>query len=152
MRVERSVEETKAGLRIKPPKTKRGRRNVKLTSDAVSVLRSHKVQQMETRLALGMGKPEFTTLVFGDAEGELRKPHAESRAWQRVVKAKNLPPVTFHALRHSHASMLIRAGVDILTISRRLGHRKAAITLDVYGHLIAGADEAAAKAIEGVLT
>ena len=47
--------------------------------------------------------------------------------------------------------MLINAGVDILTISRRLGHSKAAITLDVYGHLIEGADAAAAKAIEGAL-
>ena len=47
--------------------------------------------------------------------------------------------------------MLIRAGVDILTISRRLVHGKAAITLDVYRHLIGGADEAAAAAIEGVL-
>ena len=65
--------------------------------------------------------------------------------------AKKLPAVTFHALRHTHASMLIRAGVDILTISRRLGHSKAAITLDVDGHSIGGADEAAARAIEGVL-
>jgi integrase len=47
--------------------------------------------------------------------------------------------------------MLIAAKVDILTISRRLGHSKAAMTLDVYGHLISGADEAAAKAIEGML-
>ena len=47
--------------------------------------------------------------------------------------------------------MLIRAAVDILTISRRLGHSKAVITLDVYGHLIGGADEVAAAALEGVL-
>ena len=47
--------------------------------------------------------------------------------------------------------MLIRRGVDVLTISRRLGHSAAAITLDTYGHLISGADEAAAAAIEGVL-
>ena len=62
-----------------------------------------------------------------------------------------LPPVGFHALRHSHASALIRAGVDILTVSRRLGHAKAHITLDTYGHLVEGADADAAKAIEGVL-
>jgi integrase len=55
------------------------------------------------------------------------------------------------ALRHSHASLLIHAGVDILTISRRLGHRKAAITLDCYGHLIGGADAAAASAISRIL-
>ena len=64
-----------------------------------------------------------------------------------MVCVRKLPDVSFHALRHTHASMLIAAGVDILTISRRLGHSKAAITLDVYGHLVSGADEAAAEAI-----
>jgi len=62
-----------------------------------------------------------------------------------------LPSVSFHAFRHSHASMLIRAGVDVLTISRRLGHAQASVTLDRYGHLMKGADKAAALAIEGVL-
>jgi integrase len=151
LRVERSVEETRAGLRLKPPKTKRGRRNLKLPSDAVEMLRAHKVQQMELRLTLGMGKLDARTLVFSDVEGELLKPHTVSRAWQRAVVAKKLPQVTFHSLRHSHASMLISKGVDILTISRRPGHSKAAITLDVYGHLIGGADEAAADAIAGML-
>jgi integrase len=151
LRVERSVEETRQGLRLKSPKTKRGRRNLKLPAEAVAVLRAHKVQQMEIRLALGMGKTEATTLVFSDVEGDLVKPHSVSRAWRRAVVALKLPAVTFHALRHTHASMLIRAGVDILTISRRLGHSKAAITLEVYGHLISGADDAAADAIAGVL-
>jgi integrase len=54
-----------------------------------------------------------------------------SRAWRRLVEAKGLPRVTFHALRHTHASILIKQGVDILTI-------------------MGGAD-AAAKAIESVL-
>ena len=144
LRVERSVEETRQGLRLKPPKTKRGRRNIKLSVEAVSVLRAHKVQQMQVRFALGMGKTEADTLVFGDVEGELLKPPTVSRAWRRTVVALKLPAVTFHALRHTHASKLIREGVDILTISRRLGDSKAAITLDVYGHLIGGADEAAA--------
>ena len=62
-----------------------------------------------------------------------------------------MPAVSFHSLRHTHASTLIRAGVDILVISRRLGHSKASITLDIYGHLIEGADAAAVRAIEGVL-
>jgi len=59
--------------------------------------------------------------------------------------------VNFHSLRHAHASALIRAGVDVLTVSRRLGHSKSSITLDVYGHLVEGADAAAAKAIGEVL-
>ena len=51
----------------------------------------------------------------------------------------------------THTSVLIHKGVDILTISRRLGHYKPSVTLDVYGHLISGADKAAADAISGVL-
>jgi integrase len=151
LRVERSLEETKAGLRLKSPKTKRGRRSVTLPADAVAMLRSHKVEQMQLRLALGMGNIKQDTLVFSDVEGRPLNPHAISRAWRRVCDTEKLPRVSFHALRHTHVSVLIKAGVDVLTISRRIGHSRASMTLDVYGHLIDGGDEAAAKAIEGVL-
>jgi integrase len=56
---------------------------------------------------------------------------------------------SLHALRHSHVSVLIRSGVDILTISRRRGHAQASITLNVYGHLFGSADREAADAIAG---
>jgi integrase len=151
LRVERSLEETKAGLRLKSPKTKRGRRNISLPPEAVVMLRAHKVSQLEYRLAVGVGKADASTLVFSDYEGRPIKPHTVSRTWRRFVKANALPSVSFHSLRHTHASVLIKAGVDILTISRRLGHSSASITLDVYGHLIGGADEAAANAIGRLL-
>jgi integrase len=151
LRVERSVEETKAGLRLKPPKTKRGRRNITLPSDTVTMLRAVKVNMMEVRLVLGMGNLTPSTLVFSTVDGGLLRPRNISKAWWRAREAMKLPVVSFHAFRHSHASMLIRAGVDVLTISRRLGHAQASITLDVYGHLFEGADTAAAKAIAGIL-
>jgi integrase len=151
LRVERSVEETRAGLRLKPPKTKRGRRSISLGEGAITALRGHRLQQMQLRLAIGAGAIQPTTPVFSTIEGELLSPDNLSRDWCRVRTAKKLPPVPFHALRHTHASMLIRAGVDILSISRRLGHSKAAMTLDVYGHLIEGSDAAAARAIEEAL-
>lgn len=151
LRVERSLEETSAGLRLKSPKTKSGRRNITLPAEAIARLRAYKIEQMQFRLAVGANKIEADTLVFTDLHGKPLKPHTVSRAWRRVVAAKKLPEVTFHALRHTHASVLIRKGVDILTISRRLGHYKPSVTLDVYGHLISGADKAAADAIGGVL-
>jgi integrase len=149
VRVEHSVEETKAGLRVKPPKTKRGRRNIGLPAEAAVMLREHRKRLIELRLALGQGGPP--TLVFSTVEGEMLSPNSVSRSWRQTCKARKLPRVQFHALRHTHASTLIRAGVDVLTISRRLGHSSASMTLDVYGHLMEGADAAAAKAIEGVL-
>jgi integrase len=54
-----------------------------------------------------------------------------------------LPHVTLHTLRHTHASQLITSGMDILTVSRRLGHSSPAITLTVYGHLLTPDDRAA---------
>ena len=89
-------------------------------------------------------------LVFSTIEGELISPNGVSRDWRQIVP-KEAAQVQFHALRHTHASTLIRARVDVLTISRRLGHSSASMTLDIYGHLMEGADAAAAKAIEGVL-
>ena len=100
------------------------------------MLREHRKRQIELRLQLGQGGQPV--LVFSTIEGELLSPDNLSRDWCRVRAAKKLPPVPFHALRHTHASVLIRAGVDIFTISRRLGHGKASVTLDTYGHLIRG--------------
>ena len=59
--------------------------------------------------------------------------------------------VNFHTLRHSSASQLILAGVDVMTVSRRLGHTSTAFTMDVYGHLVAGQQDAAAEALDDLL-
>jgi integrase len=60
--------------------------------------------------------------------------------------------VGFHNLRHTHASQLIDAGVDIVTISKRLGHSKPDITLRIYAHLLRKDDSKAAAAINTALT
>ena len=58
----------------------------------------------------------------------------------------------FSANRHSHASALIAAGLDVVTVSRRLGHASPALTLSVYSHLFNNKDEAAALAIDDALS
>ena len=55
---------------------------------------------------------------------------------------------TLHALRHTHVSQLIAAGMDVLTISRRLDHASPMITLPVYGHLFSNTDARAAEIME----
>ena len=62
-----------------------------------------------------------------------------------------LPKVTFHSLRHSHASALIRAGLDVVRVSRQLGHSKPTITLAIYAHEFEEVDSGAADAIGKVL-
>jgi integrase len=63
-----------------------------------------------------------------------------------------MPNVTFHALRHTDASQLIDQGVDVVTISTRLGHANPTITLQVYAHLFRNDDSKAAQAINAALT
>jgi integrase len=151
LKVERALEETKNGLRFKPPKTKHGRRVISLPPTTV-VLRAHRLQQLEVRLALGLGKPARDTLVFSTPDGSPLSPDNLSRDWKRAVVALGLPQVTFHALRHTHASALIaRGGGDVVTISRRLGHSSPVVTLKIYAHPFANTDTAAASAIEAVL-
>jgi integrase len=147
VRVERSLEQTRAGLRFKAPKTKHGRRSIALPSFVVTELRAHWKAQQEGRLALGLGKAPPESLVFARFDGEARSPNRFSQEWAETAKALGLK-VTFHALRHTHASQLIASGMDVLTISRRLGHGSPTVTLGVYGHLFTNSDERAAKALD----
>jgi integrase len=148
VRIERSLEQTKAGLRFKSPKTRTGRRAVTISTWLVAELRAHRVREVERRFALGMGAPPDDALVFGKWDGAPRAPHAVTTQFRLATAALGIKSCTLHALRHTHVSQLIASGLDVLTIGRRVGHSSAAVTLNVYGHLIAGQDAKAAAVME----
>jgi integrase len=135
VRVERSVEETRAGLRFKQPKTAHGRRTISLPSKAIAVLREHRRKLLELRLTLGVGRPDGNALLFSNPDGTPMRPNQLSWLWRAACKSLKLPRVSFHALRHTHAGALIAASLDVLSISRRLGHANPTVTLNTYGHL-----------------
>jgi integrase len=143
--------QTKAGLRFKAPKTAKGKRTVSLPPIAVDALRAHRRRQLELRMALGHGKPEPGALLFSDHNGDPIPPNNLSRDWRRFVLTRKLPQISFHGLRHSHVSALIAGGVDVLTVSRRIGHASPVVTMKVYAHLFSETDKTAAKAIEAAL-
>jgi integrase len=144
LRVEQSLEETKlGGLVFKAPKTKRGRRTITLPASTVTVLREHLKATLERRLMLGQGKIDDDGPVFATWDNKIQSPHGMSQKWRKAVHAAKLK-ATFHSLRHTHASSLIAAGIDVLSISRRLGHSSPSVTLNVYGHLFKPDDKAAA--------
>jgi len=150
--IQRSIEQTMAGLRIKPPKTMAGKRTISLPAIAVDALRQHRHQTLELRMRLGMGTLPSDAPVFGKIEGGWSRPYSFSDRWRDVVKSRNLPKITFHGLRHSHASALIAKGVDIVTVSHRLGHQSAAFTLATYSHLFSDSDSKVAAAIDAVFS
>ena len=145
IRIERSLEQTKGRLRFKGPKTKHGKRTILIPPPVVAELKAHIMKVQERRLLLGMGRAGRDDLLFPRWDGQVRSPHWLTQKFALAMAALKIEGVTLHSLRHTHASQLIASGMDVLTISRRLGHGSAAITLRVYGHLIEGKDAQAAE-------
>ena len=152
VRIERSLEQTKAGgLRFKSPKTKTSRRTISIPRAVVAELCLHRKAQQERWLALGLGKVRDDALVFATWEGKPRTPNALSKDWSETMPKLGMK-ITLHALRHTHASQLIAAGMDIVTISRRLGHASPTITLGIYGHLFSNTDDRAAAIMQAAFS
>jgi len=152
VQVREALEQTKAfGIRFKPPKSKAGRRDVTLPDILVDALREYRRAMLETRMQFGAGRLPDDALVFADIDGKPLSLIAVSIAWGHFAESIGIPEVTFHALMHTHASQLIDAGVDIVTISKRLGHAKPDITLRTYAHMFRKDDRKAAAAINAVL-
>jgi integrase len=153
MEVHTALEQTSEhGIRFKRPKTASGKRTIALPDIVVNTLREHRRQQTELRLALGLGKASNDSLVFPSPGTEhLWNPDSFSSNWNDVAIKLGLGGVSFHALRHTHASQLIAAGVPITEIAHRLGHASPTTTLSIYAHLFRKDDSRAAAAINAAL-
>lgn len=100
---ERALEETTAqGLRLKPPKTKRSRRTVKLAEKTVTVLREYKIEQLQYRLAVGMSRIENTTLVFHNGNDAPLSPRMAARCSGEGPAARDVPRVAAYARVYPH--------------------------------------------------
>jgi integrase len=126
-------------------------RDISLPEILIDTLRDHRKAQLELRLRIGAGKLADDGLLFADIDGALPSPNALSAAWHDFAERIGMPDLTFHGLRHTHASWLIDEGVNVVTISKRLGHAKPDITLRVYAHLFQKDDAEAAAAINAAL-
>ena len=148
--VVQSLEETRNGLRFKPPKTKRSRRVITLPTVTIEGLRRHRAEQAQVRLRLGIGRDE-NGLVCPRYDGRPRSPRAFTKEFTRLVAKLDIPHITFHGLRHSHATQLLRAGVHPKIAQERLGHSSIATTMDLYSHVTASMQEDAATLVDGAL-
>jgi len=147
--VSKSLEQTKAGLRIKETKT-RTTRVIRIGPSAVEALRLQRSLQDEWRRELG---PDYRDhgLVFSAPDGGFLKPDTTTAEACRVAARAGLKGVGLHALRHTHGSMLLSAGLPLPAVSKRLGHANPNITAAVYSHALPSDEERAAEAFERVI-
>jgi integrase len=126
-------------------KTATGRRTIDLDPRTVAVLRSWRKGQLEERVLCGLRTAD-DGLVFAKPDGSSTHPDLFSQIFDRHVAKSILPRIRLHDLRHTHASILLKAGVPVKDVSERLGHSNPAFTMTVYQHVLpAMQSDAAAK-------
>ena len=150
--VQQTLQRIGGAIVIGEPKTARSRRQVALPSVVCEALRQLRTQQAAERRAWGAAYQD-RGLVF--AQGDGRPLHAHNlvrRDFQPLIRRVGLPRIRFHDLRHTHASHLLRSGAHARLVADRLGHSSPAFTLAVYGHVLPGMhEEAARKVAERIL-
>ena len=127
-----------SGLGFGPPKSKKSVRTIDLDEETVALLREQHERQRFDRRASGSGYRSDLDLVFCRPGGSPEDPNVVGRRFARQVrKLATVPQIALHGLRHTHATLLLEAGVDVKTVSERLGHDNVQTTLELYGHVTA---------------
>jgi integrase len=123
------------GLMFAPPKTSRGRRLVYIDALTAAEMRVHRKRQAEERLLAGTAWDD-SDLVFCERDGAPLNPDYVSDAFKRYMRRSSLPRIRLHDLRHTWATLALRAGVHPKVVQEQLGHSTISITMDIYSHAI----------------
>jgi integrase len=149
LRVRQSVESLRGNPHIQTPKSAAALRTITLFPESVAALKAHRDAQMFRRKAAGEAWQD-NDLVFCTGEGKPVAPTHALRALRRIRAAANkaveddadlLPAFDIHDLRHTHATHLLADGWPVPTVSRRLGHADAGITMTIYAHALSDVRE-----------
>jgi integrase len=110
-------------------------RVIDLDAETIAQLRAHRARQDAERVEWGDGY-EDQDLVVAKENGEPIHPHTFSQSFERLIEKASLRTIRLHDLRHTHATLALKAGVPVKVISERLGHESPAFTLKQYAHVV----------------
>lgn len=121
------------GQYIKEPKTKSGKRTIKIDGNTLEALRLWKREQAQQKLKLAAIWQDEGA-VFTQDDGKRMNIHAPTHWFKKFLKAHDLPALNLHGLRHTSASLLLANGAPMTDVSHRLGHSRVSTTMDIYSH------------------
>ena len=139
------------GAFLVPPKTKAGHRQIKLGQVALAQLEVHQQRQELQRVAAG-DRWQENGMIFTSSIGTYPDQTKVTREFKRLLKQAGLPDIRFHDLRQTSISILLESGAPVNTVQKRVGHSKASVTDDIYGHVMARSQDEAAQKIEEIMT
>ena len=120
---------------ISTPKSIKSNRTIKLDDKLTALLKRHSLNQKEVILRYANYKTSDINLVFHQQDGRWLRTNVVREYFKEVCKRADLPELSPHALRHSHAVHLLEAGATIKYVSERLGHASIKVTADTYLHI-----------------
>lgn len=135
------------GLVISKPKTKSSIRSIRIGTESIDVLNGQ-MKNLEIEKMNNKDLWQYKDFVFPSTIGTAMDPSGLVKKFKLSLKEAGLSGIRFHDLRHTSASLMLNNGVDIFVASKRLGHAKPSITLDVYGHLLSSAQNDVAEKME----
>ncbi|WP_306487746.1 tyrosine-type recombinase/integrase [Agathobaculum sp.] len=131
-------------------KNESSQRVMKVSDEAIEMLRVFRTAQRKDRLRLG-DQWQDSGRIFTTWNGTPIRPDTITGWFHKFIAKSGLPPIHVHSLRHTNASLLIAAGTNLQTVAKRLGHANTTTTSKIYSHAIKSADEAAAETLQDIL-
>jgi integrase len=135
----------------KIPKTKSSIRTIAVPEVTMAALQLQKEKCEKNKQDLGEDKYNDQGYVVCWDDGTPYRPDYVTKAFEKMIKRLNLPKITFHDLRHTHATLLLEAGVHPKVVQERLGHSTISMTLDTYSHVLPNIQQEAATHMDNIL-
>lgn len=149
--INKSIVIEDSGPVVKSPKTKKSKRIISLPPSVMEELKEYRKYWIETKLKRGEKWIEHERQwLFHKFDGTFMYPTSPSSWWRKFTANNGIRHIRLHDLRHTSASLLIAQGIHEKIISERLGHSTIKTTMDIYGHVIRAADQAAANTFESL--
>ena len=140
------------GLQLTSPKTESSVRTIKMTKDVIDTLKVYKEQQLEMKRIYGEYYYNKNDFVYCRKNGTPISPNNSFTSAFRLFVKKHVPfTVRFHDLRHTHATLLLEAGVNPKVIQERLGHANINTTLNIYSHVTKDMEDDSVDKFESLL-
>ncbi len=122
-------------------------RTIAISKKVIDFLREHKAKQDENKQVYDL----HNDMIFVRKDGKEYKRSSVSSIFSDAAKLYGFCNITFHGLRHTHATLLLMAGVPVPIVSERLGHSKYSTTLDEYAHAIPSMQTEAARVFDEIM-